>query len=192
MVLKRSMFNVLARLQEYFHLQECWHLQSIATDKSPPQSTLRFWSWRNTMYHFRVKSYPSTLQPQTGTITQKMEMLHRNSESPAWSQPHNPTQAREVQKKIHLSSSLSLTSKLLKCSQRLFPTFNWYFNSDLHLMANIFSSVTTVLLHKLFPVQTEEQHPTAHSHYPNTLEWTKKTMSLQNSNFTQHLLKRRT
>lgn len=38
-----------------------------------------------------------------------------------------PTQPREVPHKIHLSSSLSLTSKLLMCSQTFFPTLNQYF-----------------------------------------------------------------
>lgn len=38
-----------------------------------------------------------------------------------------PTQPREVPHKVHLSSSLSLTSKLLMCSQTFFLTLNQYF-----------------------------------------------------------------
>lgn len=92
-------------------------------DKSPPQST-QVVELKEHHEPFQSKILPLNLAATTGTITQ-MEMLHRNSWSPAWS--HSPTQARQALHKIHLSSSLSLTSKLLMCSQRFFPTLNQYF-----------------------------------------------------------------
>lgn len=116
-------------------------------------------------------------------------MPHRNSSLESAPQP-NPGKGGSTQNPPLFS--LSLTSKLLLCSQRFLPTLKPVFQVNLslilHLLTNIFLSATAVLLHK---ISQSRRAPTAPPHLPNTLGWTKETRSFQNSHFT-HLLTHRT